>query len=180
MVRNFEGPELDDADLYYLPKDLGETADLSASEPERKAQLFAAYRAYFTDAPLKPLALEFLANKDSKKKPAPKSPAPAKKKPAIPDQESDAERKATYQARRAALLKQQAALLSEEQKASSEAAREQAIAEGKKGVALRKAIDAGANLTEDQIRQLVRLRQELGRLTRDYRQPLKDPPSGKE
>ena len=174
-----EGRELDDADLYYLPKDLGETADLSASEPERKAQLFAAYRAYFTDAPSKPLALQFLANKNSNKKPAPKSPAPAKKKPAIPDPESDAERKATYQARRAALLKQQAALLSEEQKASSEAARKQAIAEGKRGVALRNAIDAGANLTEEQRKQLEELRKEMGRLTRDYREQLEKPSSGK-
>ncbi|MGB0585981.1 MAG: sulfatase-like hydrolase/transferase [Limisphaerales bacterium] len=160
------------ADLYDLANDLGETKDLSESEPERKAQLFAAYRDYFADAPLKPLAIQFRANKNSHSKPAAKSSEPqkAKPKPAIPDPSSGEELKANFQKRRAELLKQQAALLTEEQRASSEAARKQAIADGKKGMALRRAIDAGANLTAEQKKQLEKLRREMGQLTRRNRE----------
>ena len=175
-----ESREADNAELYHIPRDLGETTDLSDSEPERKAKLFAAYRDYFSDAPLKPLAIQFRANKNSKKKPAAKSPAPPKGNPALTGNSSDEELKANYQARRAELLKKQAALLTEEQKASSEAARKQAIAEGKRGMALRTAIDAGANLTEEQGRRLKELRKEMGALMREYREQLKDPPPGKE
>jgi arylsulfatase A-like enzyme len=76
-----ESREAAQYDLYHLGNDLGETKDLSESEPERKAQLFAAYQDYFADAPLKPLAIQFLANMNSRKKPARKSPGPAKAKP---------------------------------------------------------------------------------------------------
>jgi arylsulfatase A-like enzyme len=174
-----EGREAENAELYHLATDLGETTDLSGSEPGRKAQLFAAYREYFADAPLKPLAVQFRANKDRQKKPAAKSPAPPKKKAAIPGSSSGEELKANYQARRAELLKGQAALLTDEQKASSEAARKQAIAEGKRGVALRAATDAGANLSDAQRTQLEELRREMGALTRKYRDQLEKPPSGK-
>jgi arylsulfatase A-like enzyme len=166
-----ETREADNAELYHLPKDLGETKDLSETEPELKARLFATYRDYFADAPLKPLAIEFRTNKNSKKKPTRKSPGvgKAKSKTTVPGSSTGEELKANYQARRAELLKKQAAILTEEQKASSEAARKQAIADGKKGVALRKAIDAGANLTEEQKKQLEGIRKELGQITREYR-----------
>ena len=121
---------------------------------------------------MKPLAIQFRANKNSRSKPAAKSSEPrkAKPKPAIPGPSSGEELKATYQARRAELLKQQAALLTDEQRASSEAARKQAIADGKKGMALRRAIDAGANLTAEQKKQLEELRREMGQLTRRNRE----------
>ncbi len=50
--RRSAGPDerdVDQASLYNLADDLGETRDLSQSQPERKQQLFAAYREYFAD-----------------------------------------------------------------------------------------------------------------------------------
>ena len=166
-----ETREADNAELYHLPNDLGETRDLSDSEAARKAQMFAAYKDYFADAPLKPLAIEFRENKNRKKTPTRKSPRRASTypKPTVLGSLSGEALKANYQARRAELLRKQAALLSEEQRAFSDAARKRAIAEGKKGMALRKAIDAGANLTEEQKQQLEKIRKELGQITREYR-----------
>ena len=157
-----ETREAANAGLYHLPNDLGETNDLSTSEPERKAQLFAAYRDYFADAPTKPLAIQLRVNKNSKKK-------PAKKLTARPAGSSTEESKTNYQKRRAENLQKQAALLTEAQRISSAEARKQALADGKKGMALRSAIDAGANLTDEQKKQLETLRKEMSRLTREYR-----------
>ena len=167
-----ESREATNASLYHLPDDPGEGTDRSKNEPERKAQLFTAYRDYYSGAPLKPLAIQLQAIKARHKKPVAKKP---RKKPSIPDSSQGEGQKAKFHARRAELLKQLDALLSAEQKASSDAAKMQAIAEGKKGVALRNAIDAGTNLTEVQRRQRDRIRQELGKLTREYQQQLKDP-----
>lgn len=158
-----DGAEADDAGLFYLPDDLGESTDLSRAEPERKARLFAAYHAYFADPPLKLFAIQHRAIKDGQR-----APAAAERPSPLPDSSAD-ERKTEYQRRRAENLEKQAALLTEAQKESSAAARKQALAEGKKGVALRKATDAGANLTGEQRKQLEELREEMRQLTRDYR-----------
>ena len=173
-----DGREAEHAGLYDLSEDIGETRDLSTSHPERKAQLFAAYQAYFANAPLKPLAIQFRANKNSRTKPARKPPPPAKirEKPARPaTASSSGESKAGYQKRRTELREKMMALLSEEQKTSSEAARKQAITEGKKGVALRNAIEAGARMSDAQRAQWDALRAEIGRLTRERKESLQNP-----
>ncbi len=59
--------DVDQASLYNLADDLGETRDLSQSQPERKQQLFAAYREYFADLKLKPLAIQVAEKKKNAK-----------------------------------------------------------------------------------------------------------------
>lgn len=62
------------------------------------------------------------------------------------------------------------------QKQAVEAAKRKAIADGKKGVALRTILDAAADLTEEQQKQLAELRREIGHLTREHRERLNDVP----
>ena len=164
-----ESREASNASLYNLAEDLGETSDLSESQPKRKAQLFAAYQEYFKDRKLKPLAAQVAANKARKKpgtrtrrKPTAKSsPAP---KPA--HTESDL---ADLRRQRTELMKQLEALLTDEQKQSRAKAKKQALAEGKGGVKLRTAMDAALNLTPEQKKKFTKLRQEISQLTRELR-----------
>ena len=166
-----ETRKADDAELYHLPTDLAETKDLSKIEKERKVRLFAAYREYFANSPLKPLAIQVQNKKDNARKPTSNSTDPGRENPITTASISSAEKrlKSIYHARRVELLNQQTALLTDEQKAAGQAARKRAIAEGKRGAALRKAIDAGTNLTDKQREQLNALRRELSQITRDYR-----------
>lgn len=148
--------EAGQASLYHLAEDLGETTDLSVQFPERKAQLFTAYQAYFKARKLKPLAAQVAARKQEKKK-APFKPSTAKGPPVT-----------NAKQRMAELRRQQEGLLSEEQKRSRDASRKQALAEGKKGVALRASTDAGANLTAAQREQLDALRAEMRQLMQSH------------
>lgn len=164
--------EADNASLYHLAEDLGETQDLSESQPERKAQLFAAYRRYFASLKLKPLAEQVQAKKRQAKASASASKGERKKSGAGPVKAkplpSGSISKEDYHGRRAELLKAQDELLTEEQKQSRELARKKAIEEGKKGVSLRNATDAGAHLNDSQKQQWDKLRKELGELTRHF------------
>ncbi len=168
-----EEREAADAGLFHLVVDIGETNDLSESNPERKAQLFAAYQAYYADSRLKPYAEQLRARKNQKvSKPVPsgkKDPTQTSIHSPTADEESLV---ATYKETRAGLLMKQDAIMTEEQRQTRNAARKRAISAQKKGMALRNAIDASANLTEAQKKQLAALRAEVSQLTREHRKQL--------
>ena len=67
------------------------------------------------------------------------------------------------------LQKELASVLTDEQQRARHAGQKKALAEGKKGVALRAAADAAAGMTGEQSKQVQDLRQAIGRLTREYR-----------
>lgn len=183
------GPDelhVDQASLYNLGEDLGETRDLSQSEPERKQQLFAAYRKYYADLRLKPLAIQVAERKQNAKsqtKAAPARRAETRPKtsngqPAVKlsdDQQAKvAALKEEFVRRRAELQKQLDDLLTDEQKQARDAAKKKALAEGKGGVKLRTAMDTALNLTATQQKEFNELRQSIGQLTREHRQILQD------
>ena len=58
-------------------------------------------------------------------------------------------------------------ILTDEQNQASAVAKKQALAEGKKGVALRRVVDAAAKLTDEQKKQLLDLREAMGKLLRE-------------
>lgn len=157
--------EASNASLYHLAEDLGETQDLSASMPERKRELFAAYHEYFSDRKLKPLAEQVAAKKLLKKAPpAPKAAAT----------ESNLEE---LREKRTELQKQLDSLLTNEQKLAQAAARKKALADGKGGVPLRNAMDAALNLSPEIKKQFDKLRKEISHLTGELR---KQPTAPKE
>ena len=159
--------EVSNASLYHLAEDLGETKDLSASMPERKRELFAAYREYFADRKLKPLAEQVAAKKGLKK------PSPAPKAAATETKLAELRQKRTD------LQKQLDSLLTNEQKLAQAAARKKALADGKGGVPLRNAMDAALNLTPELKKQFDKLRKEIGQLTGELRnQPAAPKESG--
>lgn len=170
--RRSAGPkerEAGNASLYHLAEDLGETQDLSASHPERKQQLFAAYQEYFADRKLKPLAEQVAARK-ANKKPETKSSNPRTKKPSPKPKAAATETNLTeLRQKRTNLQKQLDNLLTKEQKLAQAAARKKALAEGKGGVPLRNALDAALNLTTQQKKQFDELRKEISQLTRELR-----------
>jgi hypothetical protein len=60
-------------------------------------------------------------------------------------------------------------VLTDEQKEARGAGQKKALAEGKKGVKLRAAADAAANMTDEQEKQVAKLRQEIAKLSRERR-----------
>ena len=56
-----------DAVLHDLSKDRAEENDLSDSQPETKARLFAEYQQFVSDRKLKPLAVQVFEKKSTKK-----------------------------------------------------------------------------------------------------------------
>ena len=91
--RRSAGPDesdVDQASLYNLADDRGETRDLSQSQPERKQQLFAAYREYFADLKLKPLAIQVAEKKKNAKTQTKAAPARrAGTRPKTPNDQPD-------------------------------------------------------------------------------------------
>jgi len=185
--------------LHGLSKDPAEEKDLSESHSEVKAQLFAEYQQFIANRKLKPLAEKFFERKSQKKG---RSRKPRKKTPSarsdvgkkakgrrtgagvirVPnDVELSVEQKARadavvkeYGSRKAELQAKLESVLTNEQKQARTAAKKKALEEGKKGMALRKAVDAAAKLTEEQKKQLTSLRRAMAKLTREYREKLRD------
>jgi len=147
--RRSAGPEecdVDQASLYNLAEDLGETRDLSQSQPKRKEQLFAAYREYFADLRLKPLAIQVAERKKNAKTQTKGAPARrAGTRPKAPNRQPAvklskellakvAVLKKEFGQRRAELQEQLDDLLTEDQKQARDAAKKKALTEGKGGV----------------------------------------------
>ena len=185
--RRSAGPDERDADqasLYNLANDLGETEDLSQSQPERKQQLFAAYRKYFATRELKPLAIKVAESKQNAKtqtKPARRAGTRPKTPNGQPDVKLSKEQQTKVTAlkkgfvqRRAELQKQLDDLLTEDQKRARDTARKKALAEGKGGVKLRAAMDEALNLTPNQMKKFNELRQAIQQATREYREKLQE------
>lgn len=187
--RRSAGPDerdVDQASLYNLTNDLGETQDLSQSQPDRKQQLFAAYRKYFATRELKPLAIKVAERKQNAKtqtKPAPARRAGTRPKTpnGLPDVKLSKEQqtkvttlKKAFVQRRAELQKQLDDLLTEDQKQARDAARKKALTEGKGGVKLRTAMDEALNLTTTQQKTFDDLRQAIQQATREYREKLQE------
>jgi arylsulfatase A-like enzyme len=191
------GPEArsaEQASLYNLADDLGETHDLSQSQPERKQRLFAAYREYYAKRELKPLAIQVAERKKTAKTQVKKPLARrAERQPKAaggpPDAKLSEEQGKTVAAakkeftqRRAALQKELEDLLTDEQRRARDAAKKKAVAEGKGGVKLRTAMDTAVKLTPAQQKKVNELRQAMKQLTSAHRGELKeaqrnDPPT---
>ncbi len=181
-----DGRDVDQASLYNLADDLGETQDLSQSQPERKRQLFAAYREYFADLKLKPLAIQVAERKKNAKTPTKGVPIRrARTRPKSPSGQPDvklskelqtkiAALKKTFGRRRAELQKQLDDLLTDDQKQARDEAKKQALAEGKGGVKLRTAMDKALDLTSSQQATFNELREAIRQLTQQHREKLRE------
>lgn len=175
---------LDQASLYNLADDLSETRDLSQTQPDKKQQLFAAYRQYFAQRKLKPLAAQVAERKQTEK--SRKQAAPKREKGTRRESSSGrpnaklskelreevAALKKEFGQRRAELQKQLDGLLTDDQKQARDAARKKALDEGKGGVKLRTVMDEALNLTPDQKKKFDELRLAIGQLTREQRRKL--------
>jgi arylsulfatase A-like enzyme len=178
-----EARNVDQASLYNLDQDLGETRDLSQSQPARKQQLFAAYREYFADLKLKSLAIQVAERKKSAKTQTKSAPVRRTRKAPSGQPEVKLSKelqtevaalKKEYVQRRAQLQKQLDALLTDDQKQARDAAKKKALAEGKGGVKLRIAMDEALNLTPTQKKKFNELRQAIARVTREHRENLQE------
>jgi hypothetical protein len=187
--RRSAGPDerdVDQASLYNLADDLGETRDLSQSQPERKQQLFAAYREYFADLKLKPLAIQVAARKKNAKTQTKGALSrQAGTRPKTPNGQPDvklskelqtkvAALKRAFGQRRSELQKQLDDLLTDDQKQARDEAKKQALAEGKGGVKLRTAMDKALNLTSSQQKTFNELREAIRHLTQQHREKLQE------
>jgi hypothetical protein len=178
------GPDqqnVDQASLYNLADDLGETQDRSQTQPDKKQQLFAAYQKYFANRKLKPLAIQVADRKRNAKTQAKSAPKRGKEtRPKSQHGQPEVQLSTELQAkiatlkqefgrRRAELQNQLDDLLTDEQKLARDTAKKKALAEGKGGVKLRAAMDQALNLTPTQQKTFNELRQTLGQLTRSHR-----------
>lgn len=171
---------IDQASLYNLADDLGETQDLSQTQLDKKQQLFAAWREYFAKRKLKPLAIQVAQRKKTAKTQAQSDPKRRKRtrqdsqdaKLSEEQQAKVAALKKEFSRRRAELQKELDDLLTGEQKLAREAAKKKALAEGKGGVKLRTAMDAALELTPTQQKQFTELREAIRQLTRSHRAEL--------
>ena len=178
--------DVDQASLYNLTDDLGETQDLSQSKPERKLQLFTAYQKYFATRELKPLAIKVAERKknaktQTKAPPARRAGTKSKTPNGQPDvklskeeQTKVAALKKEFGGRRAELQKQLDDLLTDDQKQARDAAKKKALAQGKGGVKLRTAMDQALNLTTTQQKKFNELRQAIQQVTRERREKLQE------
>jgi len=178
--------DVDQASLYNLTDDLGETQDLSQSKPERKLQLFTAYQKYFATRELKPLAIKVAERKknaktQTKAPPARRAGTKSKTPNGQPDVKLSKEEqtrvaalKKEFGGRRAKLQKQLDDLLTDDQKQARDAAKKKALAEGKGGVKLRTAMDQALNLTTTQQKKFNELRQAIQQVTRERREKLQE------
>jgi hypothetical protein len=183
------GPDeltVDQAALYNLADDLGETQDLSETHPDKTQQLFTSWGKYFEQRKLKPLAARIAEQKakakaQSQKGRKNKKQTPQRSSTGRQDVELTKEQQAEVAAlkkefgqRRSELQKQLNDLLTDEQKQARETAKKKALADGKGGVKLRTAMDKAPNLTPTQQRHFNELRQKLGELTRSHRAELEE------
>jgi len=175
-------------ELYNLDKDLSETTDVSKENPERLEQLVKSYEQYRSKWTIRPEAVmhqegkkqsgrkRMLPPRDGAKKKE-KHPGPASEALSVPQnaQWSEQQQAAVealtkeYASKIDLLQKELASVLTDEQQRARHAGQKKALAEGKKGVALRAAADAAAGMTGEQSKQVQDLRQAIGRLTREYR-----------
>ena len=163
-------PAISHATLHNLSSDPAEQVDLSDAHAEMKSRLFAKYQQFMADRTLKPLAVAVAEWKQSR---ADRSKRPAKPHPTAKreDSKDDVELSPTqYRQRISQLRKQLDDLLTDQQKQARDAARQQAIADGKGGVRLRKAMDEALKLTPSQQPQFERLRTQIRDMTRKLRE----------
>jgi hypothetical protein len=188
-----QGDALDKSqvELYNLEKDLSETTDVSSENLERVELLVQAYEAFRSNWTIRP---EAVMHQEGKKKSRGKRtrfpsddagknetrPNPARGALQIPDDVQLSKEQRTkvealvveYRRRTAELREKLAEVLTDEQAQASAAAKKKALAEGKKGTALRKAVDAAAKLTDEQKKQIQNLRQAMANVTRESRKKL--------
>ena len=185
--RGNSGPDerdVDQASLYNLADDLGETLDLSQTQSDKKQQLFAAYREYFAKRKLKPLAIQVA---EAKKKAKTRSESEPKRQKGTLQESSSGRQNAKlskeqkarvatlkkeFGQRRTELEKQLDDLLTNEQRHARDVTKKKALAEGKGGVKLRNAMDEALNLTLPQQKQFTELRETIRQLTRSHRAEL--------
>jgi hypothetical protein len=177
---------IDQASLYNLAEDLGETQDLSQTQLDKKQQLFAAWGEYFAKRKLKPLAIQVAERRKSAKTQVQSNPKRKKgtrrelsngqqnAKISEEPQAKVAALKKEFSQRRAELQNQLDDLLTDEQKQARDAAKKKALAEGKGGVKLLTAMDAALDLTPTQQKQFTELREAIRQLTRSHRAELEE------
>ena len=158
--------EISRIELYNLDEDLSEVTDLSKDNPECLEQLLQTYEQFRLNWTIRPEAIMHQAGKNQGKEMISKI-----------DTREDVERQGPkaevlgVEDRRtiAELQKKIDDVFTEPQKQARDAARQKALEEGKKGVALRAAIDAAFEFTEQQKSRLQSLREELSELMRASR-----------
>ncbi|MGY8655589.1 MAG: sulfatase-like hydrolase/transferase [Verrucomicrobiia bacterium] len=118
---------------------------------------------YYATLKLKPLAEQVRARRAATKARSKTKTKPARKSQTTEKDPDEIRRQRTE------LMKKLDSLLTAQQKQAQAGARKKALAEGKGGVALRKAMDAALSLTPDQKKQFDKLRKEISDLTRELR-----------
>lgn len=191
--RVLQGDALDrrQIELYNLDKDLSETTDVSEENPERLELLVKSYEEFRAEWAIRAgasMRQEVKRQSEGKGTRPPrndagkngKRPNPALRAFLIPEDVQLSEEQKTkvealvaeYRRRTAELREKLAEVLTDEQAQASAAAKRKAIEDGKKGMALRKAVDAAAKLTDEQKKQIQNLRQEMANVTRECREKL--------
>lgn len=177
---------ISEAMLHNISKDPAELADLSDSNAATKSRMYAEYRAFVDARHLKPLAVQVASRKSQKKTQHPRA-RPGKKgnnsksgsrRVEIPENLSEEQRARVdrltkeYASKISELQKKLDDVLTDEQKESRRSGQKKALAEGQKGVKLRAAADAAAQMTNEQKKQVDGLRQAIARLSRERRAKL--------
>jgi arylsulfatase A len=177
---------ISEAMLHNLSKDPGELNDLSDSNAATKSRMFAEYRAFVEAQHLKPLAVQVAARK-SEKKTRRSQTRPEKKgndlrsgsRPVAISENLSEEQRARvdrltkeHASKIAELQKKLDDVLTDVQKESRRSSQKKSLAEGLKGVKLRAASDAAANMTNEQKNQVDDLRRAIAKLSRERRAKL--------
>jgi hypothetical protein len=154
-------------ELYNLDEDLSETTDVSEEHPEHLEQLVKAYEEFRSKWTIRPEAVMHQQGKKQGSKPP--SPGDAARKqeqhPGPASEAPDSE----YRRAIGELRRKMEDVFTDEQRQARDAAKQKALEDGKRGMALRAAVDAAANLTDEQKEQLQNLRQAMGKLIREHR-----------
>jgi len=136
-VRQGDALDKEQVELYNLDRDLSETTDVSEKNPECLEQLVKAYEEYRSKWTIRPEAVMHQEGKKQKGgKKTPPSQASARKKAKVKFLDSE------YRRAIAELRKKMESVLTDEQKQACAAAKKKVLEDGKRGVALRNAIDA--------------------------------------
>jgi len=171
--------KISEAVLHNLADDPAELKDLSDAHAKTKARLFVDYEHFIADRKLKSLALQVAARKSKKKTRSAGTRAGKGGNNAktfrgtvqIPGDLTKDQRARIasvtkeYTPKIAELQKKLDGVLTNEQKEARRAGQKKALAEGKKGVKLR----AAAKMTDEQKKQVAKLRQEIAKLSRERR-----------
>jgi arylsulfatase A len=145
-------PAISEVKIYNLAEDLSEQTDLARSRPEHRQMIYDHYRTFMDSRELAPAPSAKKKEKQGERRSQPT------------DKKRDEIRR-----QRTGLLKKLDNLLTPQQKQAQTAAREEAVAEGKGGVAVRRAMDQALKLSPDQKKQFNQLRKEISDLTRQLR-----------